>query len=229
MTIRGRVTVRVYVGRREESTGFRRGHRSERPAAGLSGTLREGSLRHGGPVPPGSLPPLRGKVRMGGISPAPFCRGWPRQLVVRVRRTRGRRSGGFLVRPSNERRCEAVVRLGLIRPDQTTKCRALVEAGQYEEFAATRRLDTPRLLLRKEAIMAAYSANRPNRTLNVHKESCGRVRRAKLRDCGCGSTGAKDRHQWWCEKHINLEAVTKFMRGRFWAVLVCDECFSGDQ
>ena len=73
--------------------------------------------------------------------------------------------------------------------------------------------------------MAVYSANRPVRTLTLHKAECRHIRRDRLEACGCGYTGSQGTQRWWCEEHVSIDAVDEFMRGRFWAMLVCNVCF----
>jgi len=73
--------------------------------------------------------------------------------------------------------------------------------------------------------MTRYSANRPNRTLVLHKEGCTHVPRAGLRPCGCGETGGGGNQTWFCEQHISIRAVSDVMRERFWAILLCGDCF----
>ena len=73
--------------------------------------------------------------------------------------------------------------------------------------------------------MAKYSANYPNRTLTLHKDSCVRITKQSLKSCGCGTTGEQGNQEWWCEDHINIEVVKRFMNSRFWAILLCDVCY----
>lgn len=73
--------------------------------------------------------------------------------------------------------------------------------------------------------MAVYTANRPNKTLVIHKPSCRVIPKEGLRACGCGDRGELGNQRWYCEEHISLDAVNEFMRGRFWAILLCDLCF----
>ena len=70
-----------------------------------------------------------------------------------------------------------------------------------------------------------YSANKPNKTLVIHKPDCQKIPWGKLEPCGCGDTGAHGNQYWFCETHITHEAVDEFMHGRFWAILICDVCF----
>jgi hypothetical protein len=73
--------------------------------------------------------------------------------------------------------------------------------------------------------MAIYSANRPNKTVTIHKSDCRVIPRGKLEPCGCGDAGELGNQHWYCEKHICRDAVDKFMNGRFWAILLCELCF----
>ena len=77
--------------------------------------------------------------------------------------------------------------------------------------------------------MALYSANAPARTVNLHKRGCSRVPVNDLSSCGCGETArsapSKRNQKWWCEKHVTIAEVDKFMRDRKWAILPCDMCF----
>ena len=70
-----------------------------------------------------------------------------------------------------------------------------------------------------------YSANRPNRTLTLHKGSCSRIPWNQLDKCGCGSTGQLGNQQWWCGEHMTIQAVNEFMNQRLWAALLCHTCF----
>jgi hypothetical protein len=74
-------------------------------------------------------------------------------------------------------------------------------------------------------ITTVYSANRPNKTLVIHKPECRVIPWDKLTRCGCGDTGELGNQQWFCESHITREMVDEFMHGRFWAILMCDSCF----
>jgi len=72
-----------------------------------------------------------------------------------------------------------------------------------------------------------YSINNPNRTVTIHKDSCKLVKKTEfLSECGCGKTGQKDNHIWFCEKHITRTKIDNFMNDRFWAILICNKCFS---
>ena len=74
--------------------------------------------------------------------------------------------------------------------------------------------------------MAIYSANRPNRTLTLHKDGCKHIpTQDTMQTCGCGPTGIHGNQQWWCETHINRSSVDNFMGNRFWSILICDQCY----
>jgi hypothetical protein len=74
--------------------------------------------------------------------------------------------------------------------------------------------------------MAIYSANKPNRTLTLHKDGCKHISTQKgMQPCGCGPTGSQGNQQWWCESHMNRNDVDTFMKNRFWSILVCDQCY----
>ncbi|GIW42664.1 MAG: hypothetical protein KatS3mg076_3241 [Candidatus Binatia bacterium] len=73
--------------------------------------------------------------------------------------------------------------------------------------------------------MALYSASRPNRTVTLHKNGCRFVPRKTLRPCGCGAGSPRGNQRWWCEEHVRMDAVERFMRTRFWALLLCDRCY----
>lgn len=77
----------------------------------------------------------------------------------------------------------------------------------------------------EEAVKVVYTANRPNRTLTLHKGSCSHIPWDRLSVCGCGSTGKLGNQQWWCGKHITIEAVDQFMNRRLWAILLCHDCY----
>jgi hypothetical protein len=77
--------------------------------------------------------------------------------------------------------------------------------------------------------MAAYSANRPNKTLVIHKPDCRVIPYTKLSHCGCGETGEQGNQRWFCEEHITRNSVDEFMHDRFWAILICDLCFQAEQ
>lgn len=74
--------------------------------------------------------------------------------------------------------------------------------------------------------MAIYSANRPNRTLTIHKDGCKHIpNKQGMKPCGCGITSNQGNQQWWCETHICRSNVDVFMNNRFWSILVCDQCY----
>ena len=73
--------------------------------------------------------------------------------------------------------------------------------------------------------MAVYSANKPTRTLTLHKSDCNSIPKASLKPCGCGDTGSRGNQRWYCEQHITIDDVREFMNDRFWAVLLCGKCF----
>ncbi len=70
-----------------------------------------------------------------------------------------------------------------------------------------------------------FTANRPVRTLVVHKPECRVIPWDKLNLCGCGDRGELGNQRWFCEEHITIQDVNKFMKGRFWSILLCDLCF----
>ncbi len=70
-----------------------------------------------------------------------------------------------------------------------------------------------------------FSANRPNKTLVIHKPECRVIPWGRLTKCGCGDTGELGNQRWFCETHITRQSVDEFMHGRFWAILMCDICF----
>jgi hypothetical protein len=74
--------------------------------------------------------------------------------------------------------------------------------------------------------VAIYTANTTVKTLTLHKDGCSAIRGRVPPGCGCGVRGATEGQQWWCEKHIARDDVDRFMNGRFWAVLMCDVCYS---
>ena len=77
--------------------------------------------------------------------------------------------------------------------------------------------------------MTAFTANRPNRTLVIHKEDCRVIPKEKLQPCGCGDTGERGNQRWFCEAHVTHQAIDEFMHNRFWAILICDICFQEEQ
>ena len=70
-----------------------------------------------------------------------------------------------------------------------------------------------------------YTANRPVKTLVIHKPECRVIPWDSLNECGCGDRGELGNQRWYCELHITKQAVDEFMHGRFWAILMCDICF----
>jgi hypothetical protein len=70
-----------------------------------------------------------------------------------------------------------------------------------------------------------FTANRPNKTVVIHKPECREIPKEGLDACGCGNTGGRGNQRWWCERHITAEKVDEFMNGRHWAILMCDVCF----
>ncbi len=72
--------------------------------------------------------------------------------------------------------------------------------------------------------MAIYSANKPNRTLTIHKEDCTCID-TSVKGCGCISTGKHNNQQWLCEDHISQSRIDSFMGNRFWSILICSKCF----
>lgn len=73
--------------------------------------------------------------------------------------------------------------------------------------------------------MAFYSANKPNRTVTLHKVGCHRISN-KLDGCGCGATDQNNNQHWFCEDHVTLEKINAHMNHRQWAFLPCHDCFS---
>lgn len=76
--------------------------------------------------------------------------------------------------------------------------------------------------------MAYYSANKPNRTVTLHKPDCRRLPEAVTRGCGCASTDNNGNQQWFCEAHVSLNKINKHMNNRQWAFLPCHDCFAND-
>ena len=73
--------------------------------------------------------------------------------------------------------------------------------------------------------MAIYSANKPNRTVSLHKAGCNFIPTEKLNSCGCGDRGSLGNQRWYCEEHVSIDDINEFMNDRFWAILLCDKCF----
>lgn len=74
--------------------------------------------------------------------------------------------------------------------------------------------------------MALYSANKPNRTVTIHKSGCKHIsQQPGMQSCGCGLTGNQGNQQWWCEQHMTRTNTDQFMNDRFWSLLICDQCF----
>ncbi len=70
-----------------------------------------------------------------------------------------------------------------------------------------------------------FSANRPVRTVVMHKPECRVIPWEELDPCGCGDRGGLGNQRWFCEDDITRQAVDEFMNGKFWAILMCDICF----
>jgi len=70
-----------------------------------------------------------------------------------------------------------------------------------------------------------FTANRPNKTVVIHKPECYKIPWNELGSCGCGDTGGGNNQRWYCERHSTVEKVDEFMNGRHWAILFCDLCF----
>lgn len=73
--------------------------------------------------------------------------------------------------------------------------------------------------------MAFYSANKPNKTLTLHKDNCPKMPRGNANSCGCLATGRLGNHEWFCENHITLGNVDQFMGVGHWAILLCNKCY----
>lgn len=73
--------------------------------------------------------------------------------------------------------------------------------------------------------MAMYSANKPNRTLVIHKSGCHHIPSLAGRSCGCGERGKGGNQEWYCEDHVSILEVSDMMHGRFWGVLLCGDCY----
>jgi hypothetical protein len=107
-----------------------------------------------------------------------------------------------------------------------------VERGRYTLTDRGRNLlqkfkqDSPaRKSLERLVAMVLYTANRPKRTLTLHKASCSHIPWSRLGGCGCGSTAKLGNQQWWCGEHITIETVNQFMNHRLWAILLCHSCY----
>jgi len=73
--------------------------------------------------------------------------------------------------------------------------------------------------------MAFYSANKPNKTLTLHKNDCSEIPSRNQNNCGCIETGDNGNHQWFCENHITLETVDQFMGFHNWTTRLCSKCY----
>ena len=73
--------------------------------------------------------------------------------------------------------------------------------------------------------MAIYTVNRVVKTLTIHKDYCRVIPKEGLRACGCGDRGREGNQRWYCERHITSTAVNAYMKGKFWAIVMCDICF----
>jgi hypothetical protein len=73
-----------------------------------------------------------------------------------------------------------------------------------------------------------YTANRPVRTVVVHKPGCRVIPWTQLESCGCGDTGERNNPRWFCEIHVSMEGLEEFFNRRHWAVLLCSLCFGKD-
>lgn len=72
--------------------------------------------------------------------------------------------------------------------------------------------------------MVMFTANKPNRTLSIHRSDCSKVPNQGMKPCGCGEAGNLGNQIWWCELHFTIEAVNEFMNHRQWAVILCHIC-----
>ena len=73
--------------------------------------------------------------------------------------------------------------------------------------------------------MAYYSANKPNRTVTLHKADKHKIPTLDNGGCGCGSTDKNGNQQWFCEIHVSIEKINEHMNHRHWAILPCTDCF----
>jgi hypothetical protein len=73
--------------------------------------------------------------------------------------------------------------------------------------------------------LTKYYVNKPNRTVIIHTDGCNHIPKISLSSCGCGETGKKSDQMWFCEEHVTIQGIGQFMKGRQWAVLLCDDCF----
>jgi hypothetical protein len=73
--------------------------------------------------------------------------------------------------------------------------------------------------------MAYYSANKPNKTVAIHKEGCQKIPKDVLSECGCVETGEQGNQQWFCEKDVSAKKIDEFMNHRHWAFILCDVCW----
>ena len=73
--------------------------------------------------------------------------------------------------------------------------------------------------------MANYTANKVVKTLTIHKQDCHNIPWDNLKPCGCGPAGKKGNQFWWCEKHIQLDVLTQFLKKKSWAILLCEQCY----
>ena len=73
--------------------------------------------------------------------------------------------------------------------------------------------------------MAVYSANKPNRTVTLHKDGCRHIKKQNIIQCGCGSMGRTGSQKWYCELHVTKNDIDQFMGMRFWSLHICDVCY----
>ena len=74
--------------------------------------------------------------------------------------------------------------------------------------------------------MAYYSANKPNRTVTLHKVDCHRIPSVLANGCGCGATDKNGNQRWFCEHHVTLEKIDEHMNHRHWSFLPCHDCYT---
>lgn len=75
--------------------------------------------------------------------------------------------------------------------------------------------------------MSIFTVDQNKLTVTIHRDGCSQVNVEQLQKGKNGEDTAQENLLTFCENELDLSRITALMKGRYWILLLCEDCFHG--
>ncbi|MBE0696520.1 MAG: hypothetical protein IH586_06320 [Anaerolineaceae bacterium] len=74
--------------------------------------------------------------------------------------------------------------------------------------------------------MSIFMVDQNKLIVTLHRDDCSILPGDQLKALKNGEIVKKDNQSWFCEKDLDMQKINHMMNGRYWILLLCDNCFN---